>query len=173
MILNVVTRSRCDFSPWHEGGNETPMTDHIITINNSEGHDPPLPFMVVDRFGLFVDLSKVHGQLFDPTVLKITWGERTMDGRTFGQVMMKNGNGRAYWDPELMEPYLRVWKIAKGNHDLSEALAEQRRKEAAEAERAEALRRDQERLSPPKPAPKPDTGPDIMIRHPGWFPTML
>jgi hypothetical protein len=55
------------------------MTAHIIAINNSDGHDPPLQFMVVDRFGLFVDLSKVHGQLFDPTVLEITWGERTMD----------------------------------------------------------------------------------------------
>jgi hypothetical protein len=59
--------------------------------------------MVVDRFGLFVDLSKVHGQLFDPTVLEITWGERTMDGRAFGKVKMKNGTGRTFWDPELID----------------------------------------------------------------------
>jgi hypothetical protein len=123
------------------------MTSHHITINNSDGHDPALQFMVVDRFGLFVDLSKIHGQLFDPTVLEITWGERTMDGRTFGRVKMKNGTGRTYWDPELIEPYLRVWKMAKGNHDLSEALAEQRRKDEAEADRAAS----------------------IMIRHPGWL----
>jgi hypothetical protein len=88
------------------------MTDHHIAINNSDGHDPPLQFMVVDRFGLFVDLSKVHGQLFDPNVLEITWGERTMDGRTLGRVKHKNGTGRTYWDPELIEPYLRAWKIA-------------------------------------------------------------
>jgi len=132
------------------------MTDHLITISNSDGHDPPLQFMVVDRFGLFVDLSNVHGQLFDPTVLEITWGHRTLDGRPFGVVKNKNGTGRKFSDPELIEPYLRVWKIAKGNHDLSEALAEQRRKDEAEADRAEAMRRDLER---------------IMIRHPGWLPS--
>jgi hypothetical protein len=93
------------------------MTDQI-TINNSDGHDPPLQFMVVNRFGLFVDLSKVQGQLFDPTVLEITWGYRFMDGRTFGTVKNKNGTGRNFADPELMEPYLRAWKIAKGNHEL-------------------------------------------------------
>jgi hypothetical protein len=119
----------------------------IITINNSDGHDPPLQFMVVDRFGLFVDLSKVHGQLFDPTVAEITWGsERTIDGRMFGRVKMKNGTGRTFWDPELIEPYLRAWKMAKGNHDLSEAFKEQQRKDETVAA-------------------------NVMVRHPGWFPS--
>jgi hypothetical protein len=125
MQLHVTPTRRLNRRPQNE------MTDHLITINNSDGHDPPLQFMVVDRFGLFVDLSNVHGQLFDPTVLEITWGQRTLDGRPFGVVKNKNGTGRKFSDPELIEPYLRVWKIAKGNHDLSEALAEQRRKDAS------------------------------------------
>lgn len=103
------------------------MSQHQIVINNSDGHYPPLQFMVVDNFGLFVDLSKVAGQLFDPTVNEITWGHRTPDGKFFGRVKNKNGTGREYHDPELMEPYLRAWKIAKGDHDLKEALRQEAR----------------------------------------------
>jgi hypothetical protein len=93
------------------------MTEHI-TINNSDGHDPPLQFMVVNRFGLFVDLSKVYGQLFDPTVLEITWGELTMDGRTFGRVKLKNGTGRTFWDSELMDrrPKSRSGRQCRRSH---------------------------------------------------------
>jgi hypothetical protein len=45
----------------------------------------------------------------------------------------RNDYERLYHDPEFVEPYLRAWKIAKGNHDSSEALAQQHRKDAAEA----------------------------------------
>ena len=50
-----------------------------VQIINGD-HEPPLPFVIVDRFGMHVDLSKVVGQLWDPTVAEITWGNRTAFG---------------------------------------------------------------------------------------------
>jgi hypothetical protein len=106
-------------------------------------HDPPHPFVVVDNFGLHVDLSKVHGQLWDPTVEEIIWGHRAVDGRIFGTVRLKNGDQpRAFWDPELMLPYLRAWTLRKADEDLKAELVKQDRKDKAEAAAAEALRRD-------------------------------
>jgi hypothetical protein len=43
------------------------MPGTVEIINGA--HEPPFPFVVVNRFGMHVDLSGVQGQLWDePTV---------------------------------------------------------------------------------------------------------
>lgn len=106
------------------------MVPHHIHILGGD-HDPPYPFVIVDRDGRHVDLSKVVGQLWDePTVSEIEWGRRATDGRVFGVVRFKNGQPpRTFWDGELMLPYLRAWKMKKADDDLKIALAEAAAKE--------------------------------------------
>jgi hypothetical protein len=83
-----------------------------VEIINGD-HTPPWPFFIVDRHGLHVDLSKVDGQLWDPTVAKVTWGHLHPSGKTFGTVRLKNGQGRTFWDKNLMAPYLAAYNAAK------------------------------------------------------------
>jgi hypothetical protein len=52
------------------------MYENVQIINAD--HDPPYPFVIVDRFGMHVDLSKIVGQLWSDDVAEITWGNRTM-----------------------------------------------------------------------------------------------
>ncbi len=77
------------------------ITDSIEIINGD--HEPPHPFIVVNRHGMHVDLSKVDGNLWDPTVSRIVWGHREIDGRYYGKVEFKNGTARAFFDPTLIE----------------------------------------------------------------------
>jgi hypothetical protein len=59
-----------------------------VQIINGD-HEAPHPFVVVDRFGMHVDLSRVIGQLWDgPTVAEVSWGHRPIDGRRFGIVAL-------------------------------------------------------------------------------------
>lgn len=89
------------------------MVDHIEIIN-AEGNDPPFPFMIVNRFGMHVDLTNVQGQLFDaPTVFKVEWGLRSPDGRVFGKVTLKNGQSRTFSDFDLMTPYTNAYHLER------------------------------------------------------------
>jgi hypothetical protein len=101
--------------------------------------------VVVDNFGLHVDLSKIAGHLWDPTVAEIVWGHRSVEGRLFGTVRLKNGTGRTFWDGEEMLPYLRAWTLRKAEEDLKHALNQQAALDRAEAERAEDHKRDADR----------------------------
>jgi hypothetical protein len=103
------------------------MIQNKVHIINADGHVPPLPLMIVDRFAMQVDLAKIEGELFDPTVAEITWGDKTDGGKLFGRVRLKNGTGRTFWDPELLLPYLKAFRLAKADHDLRVALVEQKR----------------------------------------------
>jgi hypothetical protein len=77
-----------------------------VEIINGD-HDPPFPFMIVNRFGMHVDLSKVQGQLWDaPTVAKIEWGLLTLEKKPFGRVTLKNGQTRTFFSQDLMTPYV-------------------------------------------------------------------
>lgn len=91
-----------------------------VEIINGD-HIPNLPFMIVDKHGLHVDLSNVTGELWDPTVAKIEWGIlHPGTGRTFGRVHLKNGQGRIFWDAMLIQPYLATymarWLEEKAKH---------------------------------------------------------
>jgi hypothetical protein len=84
-----------------------------LTLTITAGdHDPPLPFMVVERHGMHVDLTHVQGQLWDPTIASLAWGP-TMDGREGGKIVLKNGQTRTFWDRDLLTPYLNAWKARK------------------------------------------------------------
>jgi hypothetical protein len=94
-----------------------------VQIINGEANDPPHPFVIVNRYGMHVDLDPIVGQLWDKaTVAEITWGNRSVEGRRYGVVKLKNGTGRTFSDPELIEPYIKAWKVAKANADLKEAM---------------------------------------------------
>jgi hypothetical protein len=85
---------------------------YIEILNGA--HDPPHPFMVVDRRGLHVDMTNVGGELWDaPTVRKITWGLRDRTGKLFGTVELVNGTSRNFWNGDLMTPYLHAYKAAR------------------------------------------------------------
>lgn len=72
-----------------------------------------LPYMVVDRLGLHVDLVGI-GQLWDaPTVSRVEWGLRTLDGRVHGAVSLKSGQRRPFFDIELMTPYLNAFYLER------------------------------------------------------------
>lgn len=94
-----------------------------IEIINSDGNDPPWPFMIVERVGLHVNLAPVQGQLFDPTVARLTWGHKHPQGDIFGLVILKNGTQRTFWDGTLMEPYVKAYKLRKTELDAGIAAA--------------------------------------------------
>ncbi len=92
---------------------------HVQIINGD--HVPPHPLMIVDGVGLQVDLSGVKGELWAPTVARIEYGmTHQPTGRTFGRVVLKNGQGRTFWDVNLIQPYLAAyitrWTEEKAKH---------------------------------------------------------
>ncbi len=109
------------------------MTTDTVEIINVD-HDPPHPYMIVNNAGMQVDFSRVEGELWDPTVRRIYWGQG-MDGRYFGKIEMKNGTGRTFFDAQLLVPYLRAYKMRKADEEIKAALADQARKDAEEAAR--------------------------------------
>lgn len=95
------------------------MLTKAIRIINGDNGPPSYPLVVVDDYGPHVDVSKVEGELWDqPTTAEVTWGNKSPDGRLFGTIRLKNGEGRRFWDPELMLPYLKAWTMAKADFDL-------------------------------------------------------
>ena len=44
---------------------------------------------------------------------KIVWGLTSPDGKAYGAVILKNGDARKFWDPKLMEPYLKAYGLRK------------------------------------------------------------
>jgi hypothetical protein len=75
-------------------------------------HDPPHPFMKMGQHGFLIDLSRVAGALWDPTVESITWC-KGLDGRMGGRVTLKNGTGRNFFDSNLLTPYVNAWKAKR------------------------------------------------------------
>ena len=59
-----------------------------------------------------LDLSRVAGALWDPTVESITWC-KGLDGRMGGRVTLKNGTGRNFFDSNLLTPYVNAWKAKR------------------------------------------------------------
>jgi hypothetical protein len=87
-------------------------------------HIPPHAFMVVDGYGLQVDLSNVVGELWDQeTTARVDWGLRDTSNKVFGRVILKNGQGRPFYDIALMKPYLIAYearaKEEKAKHDAN------------------------------------------------------
>jgi hypothetical protein len=83
---------------------------NIDVAISAGAHDPPLPYMRVGTHGFLVDLSAVHGALWDPnTVASVTWS-KGMDGRWGGRVSLKNGTGRNFFDAGLLTPYVDAWR---------------------------------------------------------------
>lgn len=82
------------------------------------------PFVVIERFGLHVDLTEV-GQLWDATVQHIVWGLRELDkagrDRIFGRIELKNGDVRKFYDAHLMVPYVDAYVAAKARHEATVA----------------------------------------------------
>jgi len=106
-----------------------------IEIINSD-NIPPLPFFVVDGYGLQVDLSDVVGTLYDQaTVAKVEWGiVHAGSGKVFGVVHLKNGQGRAFYDAQLMKPYLAAYEARAAEEKAKHVANVQRRQtEAAKA----------------------------------------
>jgi hypothetical protein len=78
-------------------------TDFVEILNGV--NDPPHPFMVVNRNGVHVDMTQVEGELYDAnTVARVVWGMRDPSGTLFGEVTLKNGTSRTFFDPNLMTP---------------------------------------------------------------------
>ena len=75
-----------------------------------------LPFMVVDRHGVLVDLSKVQGTLVDPTIARVEWGPVVANGqqRDGGVIVRTDGSKQAFWDARVLAPYVKAWKLMTG-----------------------------------------------------------
>jgi hypothetical protein len=91
-----------------------------VTIISGD-HIPPIPYMIVDNVGMQVDLSGVKGELWGPTVARVEYGmTQQPSGKIFGRVVLKNGQGRTFWDPSLIQPYLAAyitrWTEEKAKH---------------------------------------------------------
>ena len=140
-------------------------TIDIINGDHAVGPDGAnWPFMVVDRCGLHVDLSTVRGELWDPTVAMVTWGHMHINGKLFGTVRLKNGQGRVFWDVNLMRPYLAAYAIRKAEEDAKHAANMKARADEAVAAAALSAKRDHlaalaRRLAANKPEPATLTGP--------------
>jgi hypothetical protein len=94
-----------------------------IKIINGD-HVPNWPFVIVDAVGMHVDLSEVRGELWADNVARIEWGlVDAANGKTFGRVILKNGQGRKFFDPMLMQPYLAAymtrWLEEKAKHETN------------------------------------------------------
>ena len=87
----------------------------IIDIVNG-AHNPALPFVIIDRQGLHVDLSAVQGELWYPnTVARITWAP--IGNRMGGRITLKNGTVRTFVDETLLLPYVKAYKDQKATLD--------------------------------------------------------
>jgi hypothetical protein len=88
-------------------------------------HVPDLPFVIVNRQGIHLDLTGI-GELWDgPTTTMVVWGLRNNAGIEFGQVTKKDGTSRNFHDRDLCLPYLkahaRAWVAAMEAHDRAAA----------------------------------------------------
>lgn len=110
---------------------------HVEILNGD--HIPPFPFMIVDGYGLHVDLSGVTGELYDhATVAKIEWGIlHPGTGKLFGTVRLKNGQKpRVFWDGKLMAPYLTAYAIRRAEEEQKhQRNLDQRQQDEAKAQR--------------------------------------
>ena len=96
------------------------MASTVAIINGD--HEPPFPFVIVDRFGMHVDIDGIGGQLWDaPTVARIEWGFVDQQRQTFGVVTLKNGKRREFWDQALMTPYLNAYYAERERRGHGEA----------------------------------------------------
>ena len=86
------------------------MATHVEIIAGE--HDPPHPFVDVDRRGIHVDLTGVQGHLWDVTASHLVWGLRDGNGGIFGRITFKNGNSRTFGDPLLILPYVAAHSAA-------------------------------------------------------------
>jgi len=99
------------------------MPDRVEILNGDHHVDGKgnLPFVIIDRTGVHVDLTGI-GQLWDaPTVARIDWGLRDVSGKVFGRVTLKNGTSRNFFDVELMAPYLNAYYQERERQGLGEA----------------------------------------------------
>jgi len=85
-------------------------------------HVPNLPFMVLDGRGFLIDLSKVSGNLWDPTIALVEWG-MTSTGEEGGRIVLKDGTGRRFSDRTLLDPYLKAWQAKRAELDAGIAAA--------------------------------------------------
>ena len=91
-------------------------------------HVPDLPFVIVNRQGIHVDLTGI-GELWDePTTAMVQWGLINNAGIEFGRVTKRDGTGRNFHDRDLLLPYIkahkRAWVTAMEEHErVSEAEA--------------------------------------------------
>ena len=96
------------------------MAGSVAIINGD--HEPPFPFVIVDRFGMHVDIDVAGGQLWDPlTVAHIEWGLRDQQNQIFGIVTLKNGKTRPFWDAALVTPYLNAYYAEREKRGHGEA----------------------------------------------------
>lgn len=116
-----------------------------------------LPFVIINRLGLHVDLSGV-GELWDPTVQKIVWGFRDEHQRVCGRIELKNSTVRLFYEAHLMVPYVDAYNAALARHQQSEeaAAAERSLIQAADAA-IETAREDALRALQRKPVGSDDT----------------
>jgi hypothetical protein len=77
--------------------------------------------MVVDGYGILVDLSAMQNSsvdpasLTDPTVLVVEWGPVVSNGdaREGGRMLMQDGTVRTFSDKNLLTPYLQAYYQAR------------------------------------------------------------
>jgi hypothetical protein len=98
-------------------------------------HVPDLPFVIVNRQGIHVDLTGI-GELWDgPTTAMVQWGLISNAGIEFGRVTLKDGTSRNFHDRDLTLPYVKAHKLA-----WAAAMAEHDRVKAEEAARPDRER---------------------------------
>lgn len=83
-----------------------------VLISAEGDHSPKdHQYMVVDNHGILIDLSKVDGNLIDPTISRVEWGMRA-DGnvqREGGVIVRRDGGQQKFWDKAVLEPYLEAY----------------------------------------------------------------
>lgn len=87
-----------------------------VLISAEGSHEPAgQHYMVVDNHGLLLDLAAVQGALHDPTTARATWGSVVMGGemREGGQIVMRDGSKRAFFDRTALAPYLAAYKAKR------------------------------------------------------------
>jgi hypothetical protein len=80
-----------------------------ITAGHTDHAGKDLPYMIVDGMGCLIDLAGV-GNLWDPTVTSITWAP-TVDTHEAGVIVLQTGIARRFTDRDLLEPYLRAFRL--------------------------------------------------------------
>jgi hypothetical protein len=91
-------------------------------ISNEGRHDPPWHRMVVDGFGLLVDLSHVRisavdpSSLTDPSIKRVEWGPvQLANGETVerGVIVRQDDQAQTFFEKSLLDNYLHLFERQK------------------------------------------------------------